>query len=78
MIKGLRLPLWLEIAATILAALAISNLATILFFQFEGEQRWHRFGDEMLADRIAATSAVILNSPAQLRPKLLTVFSTPS
>jgi signal transduction histidine kinase len=77
-IKGLRLPLWLEIAATILAALAISNLATSLFFQFEGEQRLHRFGDEMLADRIAATSAVILNSPTQLRPKLLAVFSTPS
>ena len=46
-----RIPLWAEVAAAILAALAISNLATILFFQIEGERRWQRFGDEFLGER---------------------------
>src|SRR6185503_9105354 len=68
--KRFRIPLWAEIAAAILVALAISNLATIVFFQIEGERRWQRFGDEILADRIGDTASTILAAPEARRGEL--------
>ena len=74
----LRLPLWAEIAATILAALAISNLATIIFFQTEGDLRLHHFNDEMLGERIGESAAALLSAPEGSRPELLKALSRPS
>ena len=70
-----RIPLWAEIAAAILVALAISNLATILFFQIEVEGRWQKFGDELLADSIGDTANTILSAPDAKRAELLRAFT---
>lgn len=70
-----RIPLWAEIAIAILVALAISNLATILFFQIEVEGRWEKFGDELLADRIGDTANAILSAPEAKRAELALAFS---
>jgi signal transduction histidine kinase len=70
-----RIPLWAEIAIAILAALAISNLATILFYQVEVEGRWQKFGDELLADRIGDTAAAILSAPEARRAELIRAFT---
>src|SRR5262245_635130 len=72
-----RIPLWAEIAIAILVALAISNLATILFFQIEIEGRWQKYGDELLADRIGDTANSILSAPEVKRAELLRAFSKP-
>src|SRR5262249_14449070 len=71
----LRIPLWAEIAAAILIALAISNLATIVFFQIEGQRRWQHFGDEILADRIGDAANAILAAPATKRGELIKALS---
>ena len=70
-----RIPLWAEIAIAILVAIAISNLATILFFQIEVEGRWQKFGDEWLADRIGDTANAILSAPEAKRNDLVRAFS---
>lgn len=70
-----RIPLWAEIAIAILVALAISNLATILFFQIEVEGRWQKFGDEWLADRIGDTANAILSAPQAKQAELVRAFS---
>src|SRR5207253_2737413 len=75
LIMRFRIPLWGEIAIAILAALAISNLATILFFQIEVEGRWQKFGDELLADRIGDTAAAILSAPETKRAELIRAFT---
>jgi signal transduction histidine kinase len=73
--RRFRIPLWVEIASAILAALVISNLATILFFQVEGERRWQRFGNEFLGERIGETASAILASPQSKQSELLKALS---
>jgi len=70
-----RIPLWAEIAIAILVALAISNVATIFFYQIEAEGRWQKYGDQLLADRIGETAGTILTAPPAKRAELLTAFS---
>lgn len=68
-------PLWLESAAAILLALAVSTVATVVVFQLEDELQTARFELEVLFDRVAAASSAIERAPKSLRPELLEAFS---
>lgn len=75
--KRLSLPLWFEIAGAILVALALSNLATIVFFRISGEQQFSRFAADVQSQRIAGAAALVLKSPESLRRELVAELSSP-
>ncbi len=75
--KRFVLPLWLEIASAILVALALSNLATIVFFRISGEQQFSRFAADLQSQRIAGVAGLVLKSPESLRGELVAELSSP-
>jgi signal transduction histidine kinase len=75
--KRFALPLWLELAGAILLALALSNLATIVFFRVGGEQQFSRFAADVQSQRIAGVAALMLRAPEGLRPELVRELSSP-
>ena len=75
--KRFVLPLWLEIAGAILVALALSNLATIVFFRISGEQQFSRLAADLQSQRIAGVAGLVLKSPESLRRELVAELSSP-
>lgn len=75
--KRLVLPLWLEIVGAVLVALALSNIATILFFRLSGEQQVSRLTADLQAQRLAGTAAILVKAPDSLRGELVKSLSSP-
>lgn len=75
MIRGLRLPLWLEVMAAIVLALVVSTVVTVYVFQREDAARTTQANVENLFERTADAVSAIERAPVELRPELLTAFS---
>lgn len=70
------LPLWLEIAVTVLLALAASNLATMLFLRKGVEHQFERLGSEFSIQNQTTIANLLLKAPEAERSALAASFST--